>query len=599
MLNFDGVPLSFVPGRNVPNKEPPTNRFVVEKLYRVHRKRMLKMEPIVDCHVEIPDFLTNQNWKQITQQHRRDEITRENEVIYKRIAKAENTESLITRENREHAHHVENELKLMKRLKRMGRIRDILKTQRENEDMLRRIDKARPAYGLKSIKEWYKHHELFKKGRRSDPTAGHLGFRNMKGLWPKPLPDISSPEQSPTKSFVSRGDMDRGNSPPNFSLVSDPLSMTIDGHEDDMSIDSKVLADINNQASLYGSRSPGMSPANYSQSQPNLDSIHEMSTSTKGTKGKKGKKKKKKAIGQGLASVTGGKSATGSGKGNKNVTLTDTNGSRATTSESKRSLSRVSTPGSIRLHSWANSDEAIATRNAALEMDGYNTLLVREMPVPFASRTSDNKRKTCLVQFLMEKGSADKLLVIVREAVAPYTESSRRVTLMDKVFQLVSTEGTTSMFSDSSMISDLSGMREMFMQMFHEVDSDGNGHITFDEFMTLMDRFNMGLDESELRKILAAADENGNGVVEADEFYPLILDLVLAYRTFNAAKMIMIKKETLEEEANVRLDSDGEKLEEIADTLLMKVQSFDSKKSGFVRHTDLKKALTTLAGPSN
>ena len=90
----------------------------------------------------------------------------------------------------------------------------------------------------------------------------------------------------------------------------------------------------------------------------------------------------------------------------------------------KRSLSRVSTPGSIRLHSWANSDEAIATRNAALEMDGYNTLLVREMPVPFASRTSDNKRKTCLVQFLMEKGSADKLLVIVREAVAPYTESS-------------------------------------------------------------------------------------------------------------------------------------------------------------------------------
>ena len=172
------------------------------------------------------------------------------------------------------------------------------------------------------------------------------------------------------------------------------------------------------------------------------------------------------------------------------------------------------------------------------------------------------------------------------------------VTLMDKVFNLSSTEGTTSMFSDSSMISDLSGMREMFMQMFHEVDSDGNGHITFDEFMTLMDRFNMGLDESRLRKILAAADENGNGVVEADEFYPLILDLVLAYRTFNAAKMIMIKKEaTLQEEANVRLDSDGEKLEEIADTLLMKVQSFDSKKSGFVRHTDLKKALTTLAAP--
>ena len=105
MLNFNGIPYSFVPGRNVPNKEPPTNRFVVEKLYRVHRQRMQKMEPIVDCYVEIPDFLTNNDWKLQGQMHKRQEIARENEVIYKRIAKAERTESLITKETREHAKH--------------------------------------------------------------------------------------------------------------------------------------------------------------------------------------------------------------------------------------------------------------------------------------------------------------------------------------------------------------------------------------------------------------------------------------------------------------------------------------------------------------
>ena len=114
MLTFEGKASSFQPGKEVVNKEPPTNKFVVEKLYAVHRKRMAKMEPVVDCHVDIPDFLTNTSWKQITEQHRRDTITKQNEVIYKRIAKAENTESLITTENRLHIKRVEHELLLMK-----------------------------------------------------------------------------------------------------------------------------------------------------------------------------------------------------------------------------------------------------------------------------------------------------------------------------------------------------------------------------------------------------------------------------------------------------------------------------------------------------
>jgi hypothetical protein len=98
MLTFDGKASSWVPGKETPNKEPPTNKFVVEKLYKVHRHRINNMEAVVDCHVDIPDFLTNTSWKQITEQHRREVITKQNEVIYKRIAKAENTESLITSE---------------------------------------------------------------------------------------------------------------------------------------------------------------------------------------------------------------------------------------------------------------------------------------------------------------------------------------------------------------------------------------------------------------------------------------------------------------------------------------------------------------------
>ena len=86
--DFDGKPTSFVPGREVPNKEPAMSKFVVEKLYKVHRERIRDMVPIVDCNMEVPAFMQgNQSWKKITEEHRKDIIKMENEVIYQRIAK--------------------------------------------------------------------------------------------------------------------------------------------------------------------------------------------------------------------------------------------------------------------------------------------------------------------------------------------------------------------------------------------------------------------------------------------------------------------------------------------------------------------------------
>jgi len=175
MLTFDGKSASFIPGKENPNKEPAVSKFVVEKLYKVHRERIRDMEPVIETTMEIPDFMQNTGWKKITEQHRLEVIRRENEVIYQRIAKVENKESEITKASRLHNKRVETELMLMKNLKLKGRIRDFLKLQRENEDMLKRIERARPEYSLKNCKEWYKHHELFKQGRRSDPTGGHLG----------------------------------------------------------------------------------------------------------------------------------------------------------------------------------------------------------------------------------------------------------------------------------------------------------------------------------------------------------------------------------------------------------------------------------------
>jgi hypothetical protein len=165
MTTYGGRSASYIPGREVVNKEPPVSKYVVEKLYRVHRERVLKVEPTIDSHVKIPDFLTNQTWKKNAEKQKQVVIARENQDIYGRIAKVENGESLITKANRVHVKRVESKLSYLRKLKEHGRLVQMIKIQKENEHFLKRLEKANPQYTLKNCHEWYRHHERFKLGR--------------------------------------------------------------------------------------------------------------------------------------------------------------------------------------------------------------------------------------------------------------------------------------------------------------------------------------------------------------------------------------------------------------------------------------------------
>lgn len=165
MTTYSGRSASYVPGKEVVNKEPPVSRYVVEKLYRVHRERVLNVEKTIDSHVRIPDFLTNQSWKKNVAKHRQQLIDKGNQEIFRRLTKLELTESQITKENKEHVKRIEAKKSYLTRLKEHGRLVQLLKIQKENEHMLVRLEKAKPQYTLKKCKDWYKHHELFKMGR--------------------------------------------------------------------------------------------------------------------------------------------------------------------------------------------------------------------------------------------------------------------------------------------------------------------------------------------------------------------------------------------------------------------------------------------------
>lgn len=191
MTTYNGRSAQYIPGKDPPNREPAMSRFVIEKLYRVHRERMQKMEPLVDDHIYIPDFMTNTSWKKNAEDSKRNKILLENSHMYERIEKVERNESLYTKEQRSHIKRIEIKSGYLKKLRESDRIHRVMKIQKENEYLLKRIEKAQTEFSRKKMQQWYSYHQMFKDGRRTNPTAGHI-MHGMGDILPSKLPPLDS-----------------------------------------------------------------------------------------------------------------------------------------------------------------------------------------------------------------------------------------------------------------------------------------------------------------------------------------------------------------------------------------------------------------------
>mmetsp|Transcript_8595 Transcript_8595/g.22223 ORF Transcript_8595/g.22223 Transcript_8595/m.22223 type:complete len:440 (+) Transcript_8595:38-1357(+) len=79
-------------------------------------------------------------------------------------------------------------------------------------------------------------------------------------------------------------------------------------------------------------------------------------------------------------------------------------------------------------------------------------------------------------------------------------------------------------------------LEQMFRSLFHEHDLDGNGMLDHKEFKTLLESAKLGLSAKEVRRVMAEADENDDGLIGYEEFIPLAIDLVQAmYARMDAA----------------------------------------------------------------
>jgi len=646
MLTFDGKSASFVPGKENPNKEPAVSKFVVEKLYKVHRERVLNMEPVVESRIDIPDFLTDNSWKKITEQHRREVIRRENEVIYQRIAKVENLESLITKASREHKYRVEKELVLMKNLKLKGRVRDFLKVQRENEDMLKRIERARPEYTLRGCKEWYKHHELFKQGRRSDPTAGHLGFKTVKGLLPKKMePVLNSSLESTLNSIVFKENHINGM----HDAATKTRGNTADGKRRNSTINTinNTIARgvLGTRARTAGARNTmnGSQLGDYLDNNSMVDMAETLDLGANQTSSVAGDTDSLYAqmVEIGVTAAHAQRPKTQGGKLSRNINIGRRGVGPSGVGPSGVEDSLVTTSSQVRFNNGTNSldagsllsdakDQSIDDRGKAeltqsheslggyggsegfeaegsigsigsaaqsltspsksslsvvMRKEGFQSLLSRPFTIPFGN--------TVLVQLLSSTAEySDHLLVRVANGNGKETLAERFVPI-DTIFEVVSSTASSSILQSAGN-GDLASLRSLLVTMFKEADDDGNGYLTYDEFEALMEHVELGISNSDLRYVIQEADENENGVVEFDEFVPLAVDLIQSFRSVNRAKIYcsqrdaMFHEEVQEKMKHIDIDN-------ITHICLSKIQESDPKKYGVMRIPEFRRCLNSIA----
>lgn len=91
-------------------------------------------------------------------------------------------------------------------------------------------------------------------------------------------------------------------------------------------------------------------------------------------------------------------------------------------------------------------------------------------------------------------------------------------------------------------------MEQVLVQLFREADVDGNNVLSLPEFKSVMAKANLGLDDKQMKLLMAEADSDSDGQIDYFEFVPLAVDLITSLQ----AKM-EVQAEEGEQEDRARL----------------------------------------------
>ena len=110
MTTFDGKGANYSPFKEPVNREPKVSNYIIEKMYKDHRSRLMNAEPVVDCHIVIPEFMSNQDWKKSQENEQRRLIALENAQLYNRISKLQTEETRFAKDSKHHIKMIDEAL---------------------------------------------------------------------------------------------------------------------------------------------------------------------------------------------------------------------------------------------------------------------------------------------------------------------------------------------------------------------------------------------------------------------------------------------------------------------------------------------------------
>jgi len=119
-------------------------------------------------------------------------------------------------------------------------------------------------------------------------------------------------------------------------------------------------------------------------------------------------------------------------------------------------------------------------------------------------------------------------------------------------------------------------LEELLRTMFEQADVDGSGALSRTEFKEVFRIADLGLSDTEIKRVMAEADVNGDGEIGYAEFVPLAVDLVQALyaKAETAAKMAAAEEEAAAAATEFMLHGmTREELEEVMKEVFLKADA--------------------------
>jgi len=144
--------------------------------------------------------------------------------------------------------------------------------------------------------------------------------------------------------------------------------------------------------------------------------------------------------------------------------------------------------------------------------------------------------------------------------------------------------------SNKGSADDIADLQEILSSLFMEADKSGTGQLKYDEFIAAMESADLGITGPELRMVMAEADDNDDGVIDYEEFVPIAIDLIQAFKSRAHARRKQDEQDAkIDEDAIKQLYTDD--LKQTEQTIRSMLLEIDVAGRGTVSRQEYKNVL--------